>query len=82
MEIKVKPIIVLGKREGLFCRLDGALETVADGEAQGLYMPRSSKWPILNSSRYAGVVSKWDLRPLIRTRKRTWRGSTPTLLLP
>ncbi len=33
MQIKVKPIIVLGRREGWFCRSDGSLEFVADGEA-------------------------------------------------
>jgi len=33
MQIKVKPIIVLGRREGWFCHSDGSLEFVADGEA-------------------------------------------------
>ncbi len=43
MEIKVKPIIVLGRREGWFCRSDGSLEFVADGEAVALKAAESSK---------------------------------------
>jgi L-fucose isomerase-like protein len=43
MEIKVKPIIVLGRREGWFCRSDGSVEFVADGEAVALKVAELSK---------------------------------------
>jgi len=43
MEIKVKPIIVLGRREGWFCRADGSVEFVADGEAVVLKAAELSK---------------------------------------
>jgi L-fucose isomerase-like protein len=43
MQIKVKPIIVLGRREGWFCRSDGSLEFVADGEALARKVAELSK---------------------------------------
>ena len=43
MEIKVKPVIVLGRHGGWFYRLDGAAETVADGDALALKIAQLSK---------------------------------------
>ncbi len=43
MQIKVKPIIVLGRREGWFCQPDGSLEMVPEGEALGLKVAELSR---------------------------------------
>lgn len=43
LQTKVKPVFVLGRREGLFCRPDGTLETVSNEEALAQKVPELSK---------------------------------------
>jgi L-fucose isomerase-like protein len=43
MQIKVKPIIVLGRREGWFCQPDGSVQMVPDGDALQLKVAQLSR---------------------------------------
>jgi L-fucose isomerase-like protein len=43
MQIKVKPIIVLGRREGWFCQPDGSVQMVPEGEGLALKVAELSR---------------------------------------